>query len=316
MTTYLVTGGAGFIGSHLVHRLVEQGHTVRVLDNFSSGKRANLAPVADDVHVIEGDLRSPEDCARACEGVEIIFHEAARPSVPLSVEDPRTSHDVNVTGTFNLLMAARDAEVRRVVYAASSSAYGEAVEPVKHEGLVPAPLSPYAVNKLTGEHYLRAFHETYGMETISLRYFNVFGARQDPKSQYAAAIPAFVTRLLRGVSPVVYGDGEQTRDFTYIENVIHGNLLAATADVPLKGDVINVACGEKVSVNQVIARINASLGTNVPTEHVAERVGDIKHSLASIERARALIGYTPKVTFDEGLALAIDWYRDHLELWS
>ena len=311
MSNYLVTGGAGFIGSHLVHRFIEAGHAVRVLDNFLTGKRENFAAVSDKVDLIEGDLRRPEDCKKACDGIDVVFHQGARPSVPMSVEDPAQSHDVNVNGTFNILMAARDAKVRRVVYAASSSAYGEAVEPSKHEGIVPSPLSPYAVNKLVGEHYLRAFYECYGLQTISLRYFNVFGPRQDPQSQYAAAIPAFVSAILHDEPPTIYGDGEQTRDFTYIDNVVHGNRLAAEAS-ETHGEVVNCACGNAVTVNQVISLINELLGKNIAANHVPDRAGDIKHSLADISLAKKVIGYEPIVSFDEGLRLAIDWYKDNL----
>ncbi|MEL6182037.1 MAG: NAD-dependent epimerase/dehydratase family protein [Myxococcota bacterium] len=257
-----------------------------------------------------GDLRSPEDCRAACLGIDAVLHLAARPSVPMSVENPQLSHDINVNGTFNLLLAARDADVQRVVFAASSSAYGESGKSVKVETQLPAPLSPYAANKLLGEHYMRVFYESYGLQTLSLRYFNVFGPRQDPKSQYAAAIPAFVTAILSGRSPTVYGDGEQTRDFTFIENVIHANLLALEAN-ETRGEVVNIACGERVSVNQVIDAINAALGASVERVHVAERPGDIKHSLASIEQAHALLGYTPVVNFQEGLKRTIAWYREH-----
>ncbi len=310
MTRYLVTGGAGFIGSHIARRLLDEGHWVRVIDDLSSGKLSNL-PTHDRLEFLKGDIRDIDKCRAAVDDVEIIFHEAARPSVPLSVENPERSHDVNVNGTFNILDAARLAGVRRVVYAASSSAYGETVESVKHEGIVPQPLSPYAVNKLLGEHYLRAYAHCYGMETISLRYFNVFGPRQDPKSQYAAAIPAFVTAILKGESPKVYGDGEQTRDFTFIDNVVHGNMLAANAP-KVNGEVINVACGERVSVNQVIARVNAELGKSIKSNHVAERAGDVKHSLADVSKAKELIGYEPIVKFDEGLRRAITWYSENL----
>jgi nucleoside-diphosphate-sugar epimerase len=311
MAKYLVTGGAGFIGSHIVERLVNDGQSVRVLDNFSSGKRANLAPFASRIEIVEGDLRNPEDCGRACAGIEVIFHEAAVPSVPKSVADPVTSHQANVDGTFNILMAARDAKCRRVIYAASSSAYGDAVELPKRETARPEPLSPYAVNKLVGEYYLRVFACCYGLETISLRYFNVFGPRQDPKSQYAAAIPAFVTAILRNEPPTIYGDGEQTRDFTYIDNVVHANLLAAKAP-RVSGEVINVACGERVSVNQIIAQINTLLGKNVAPKYVPERPGDVKHSLADIAKARELIGFEPVVSFAAGLQRAIEWYRNNL----
>ncbi len=311
MANYLVTGGAGFIGSHIVERLVADGQPVRVLDDFSSGKRANLAPFAAKIEIVEGDLRRPEDCARACAGIDFVFHEGAVPSVPKSVADPVTSHQANVDGTFNLLLAARDAKCRRVIYAASSSAYGDQPELPKRETACPAPLSPYAVNKLIGEHYLRAFYLCYGLETISLRYFNVFGPRQDPKSQYAAAIPAFVSAILKNEPPTIYGDGEQTRDFTYVDNVVHANILAARAP-RTEGQVVNIACGERVTVNQIIAMINKALGKDVAPEYVPARAGDVKHSLAAIDLARQVIGYEPVVPFQEGLRRAIEWYRHNL----
>lgn len=308
MANYLVTGGAGFIGSHIVERLVADGQRVRVLDDFSSGKRENLAPFASQIEIMEGDLRRPEDCRRACDGIEVVYHEGAVPSVPKSVADPATSHQANVDGTFNLLMAARDAGCRRVIYAASSSAYGDQPELPKRETACPAPLSPYAVNKLVGEHYLRTFFLCYGLETISLRYFNVFGPRQDPKSQYAAAIPAFVSAILKNEPPTIFGDGEQTRDFTYIDNVVHANILAAQAP-RTEGQVVNVACGESVTINQIIRIINEQLGKQVKPKHVPERAGDVKHSLAAIDLARQVIGYEPIVSFAEGLRRAIEWYQ-------
>ncbi len=308
MANYLVTGGAGFIGSHLVTRLVELGHAVRVLDNFSTGKRENLAAVRHRVDLVEGDLCNPDDCRRACQDVEIVFHEAAIPSVPVSVAQPQRSHDANINGTFHLLSAARDAKCRRVVYAASSSAYGNTAVSPKHEELRPVPLSPYAVQKLTGELYCRAFSECFGLQTLSIRYFNVFGPRQDPRSQYAAAIPAFVTAILRGEPPTVYGDGEQTRDFTFVDNVVHGNLLAAQV-ARTDGQVVNVACGECVSVNQVIARINQLLGTNVTPRYAESRPGDVRHSTADIQLAERILGFQPQVSFDEGLRRAIAYYQ-------
>jgi len=311
MGNFLVTGGAGFIGSHLVEHLVAAGHAVRVLDNFSTGKRANLAPFLDKIELLEGDLARPEDCRKACDGIEIVLHEGAVPSVPKSVADPLTSHQANVDGTFNLLMAARDAKCRRLVFAASSSAYGDQPELPKRESACPAPLSPYAAAKLAGECYLSVFYHCYGLETLSLRYFNVFGPRQDPASQYAAAIPAFVSAVLRDEPPTVYGDGEQTRDFTYIDNVVHANMLAAAA-ARTEGQIVNIACGQSVTVNQIIRQINELLGKNVPSNHVADRPGDVKHSLAAIDRAREVIGYEPIVTFQEGLRRAIDWYRANL----
>jgi nucleoside-diphosphate-sugar epimerase len=311
MANYLVTGGAGFIGSHIVERLVRDGQRVRVFDNFTSGKRANLAGFDKDVEIFEGDLRNPGDCAKACKGVEVVFHEGAVPSVPKSVADPVTSHQANVDGTFNILMAARDASCRRLIFAASSSAYGDLPELPKREAVRPEPLSPYAANKLMGEYYLRVFSLCYGLETLSLRYFNVFGPRQDPKSEYAAAIPAFVTSILKDEPPVIYGDGEQTRDFTYIDNVVQANMLAAKAP-KTNGEVVNVACGESVTVNQIIGQINKLVGKNVKCKYVPTRPGDVKHSLADISAARKLLGFEPLVMFDEGLRLAIDWYKKNL----
>ena len=308
---YLVTGGAGFIGSHLVERLIELGAAVRVLDNFSTGKRENLAPFRDAIDLIEGDIADPEICARACRGVGVVLHQAALPSVPKSIADPVSSHRTNVEGTFNLLMAARDAGVRRFIYAASSSAYGETPTLPKVESMPAQPLSPYAVHKLTGEYYCSVFAGCFGVQTLSLRYFNVFGPRQDPASQYAAAIPAFVTAILRDKPPTIYGDGEQTRDFTYIENVIRANLLAAKAP-ETRGEVINVACGEHVTVNEIIKEINTLLGKDVKPEYVAPRPGDIKHSWADITLASKVIGFEPVVGFAEGLRRAIDWYQKNL----
>ena len=307
----VVTGGAGFIGSHLVDRLVELGHAVRVVDNFCTGKRENLAHVASRIELIEGDISCPEICRRACDDIEIIFHQAALPSVPRSVEEPALAHAANVDGTFNLLLAARDAGCRRVIYAASSSAYGESETLPKTENLTPQPVSPYAVNKLVGEYYCRVFSLCYGLETISLRYFNVFGPRQDPASQYAAAIPAFVTAILQGRQPTVFGDGEQTRDFTYIENVIHANLLAARAP-QARGQVLNIACGRQVSVNEIIRQINRLCGTDIRPIYTDPRPGDVRYSLADISAARQVIGYSPRVHFEEGLQLSIDWYRENL----
>jgi len=306
---FLVTGGAGFIGSHLIAGLLERGHQVRAVDDFSSGKRANLAPFEGRIDLIEGDIADPDVCRRACDGVRVVLHEAAVPSVPKSVADPATSHRANIHGTFNMLQAAKTAGVKRFVAAASSSAYGESPTLPKIESMPTSPLSPYAVQKLAGEQYCRVFASCYGLETISLRYFNVFGARQDPKSQYAAAIPAFVTAILADRPPTVYGDGEQTRDFTYIENVINANLLAAEAP-RTRGEVVNIACGEHITINEIIARINKLTGKNVRPDYVAARPGDIKHSWADIQLAGEVIGYRPTVKFDEGLERTVKWYSD------
>ncbi|MCH7526651.1 MAG: SDR family oxidoreductase [Planctomycetes bacterium] len=307
MANCLVTGGAGFIGSHLVEGLLEQDHSVRVLDDFSTGKRDNLAAVARRIEVIDGDISDPDVCLKACADIDWVFHQAAVPSVPQSVDNPEASHNANVNGTFNILMAARARKCRRVIYAASSSAYGDSDVSPKHEGLMPQPVSPYAVQKLTGEYYARAFFECFGLETLSIRYFNVFGPRQDPESQYAAAVPAFVTAVLADRPPTVYGDGEQTRDFSYIDNVVYGNLLAAKAE-KTHGEVINVACGYQVTINQIIRRVNELLGRDVKPLYAAPRPGDVRHSLADIRLAKQLIGYEPIVNFEEGLAKAIDYY--------
>ncbi len=308
MSSVLVTGGAGFIGSHLATRLVELGHRVRVLDNFCTGHRANLAHVAGRFELIEADLRDADACRRACAGVEYVFHEAALGSVPKSVEDPQPSHDININGTFHVLRAAVENKVHRVIYAASSSAYGDSEESPKHERLLPNPLSPYAVQKLAGEDYARAFFICYGLETISLRYFNVFGPRQDPKSQYAAAIPAFVTSILHDEPPTVYGDGEQSRDFTYIDTVVEGNLLAMNA-AKTCGEAVNLACGGQITVNQVIAAINKVLGKNIRPNYLPTRPGDVRHSCADIQLAKQLLGFRPTIGFDDGLRRAIDYYR-------
>jgi UDP-glucose 4-epimerase len=308
MANVLVTGGAGFIGSHLATRLVELGHRLRVLDNFTTGHPDNLAHLGGRFELIEADLRDAQACFRACMGVEYVFHQAALGSVPKSVDEPQPSHDVNVNGTFNLLRAAVERRVRRFIYAGSSSVYGDTEVSPKVESLKPSPLSPYAVQKLAGEEYARAFFVCYGLETVTLRYFNVFGPRQDPKSQYAAAIPAFACAVLRGESPTVYGDGEQSRDFTYIDNVIDGNILAMNAP-RTRGEVVNVACGGAITVNQVIAAINRVLGTNVRPKHVAPRPGDVRHSCADIRLAKSLLAFEPKVSFEDGLRRAIDYYR-------
>lgn len=310
MDQMLVTGGAGFIGSHLVRGLLDRGARVRVLDNLSTGSSSRLEQFGGRIEFNQGDLRSYEECLAACRGVKVVFHEAAVPSVPLSVEEPAPSHDSNINGTFNLLRAAVACGVKRFIYAGSSSAYGDAPELPKRENMAPDPKSPYAVQKLAGEHYCRAFFECYGLETVTLRYFNVFGPGQNPKSQYAAAIPAFITAILRGEPPTVYGDGEQSRDFTYIDNVVHGNWLAARM-AKASGDVINLACGDQITLNHVIARINAITGRNIAVRYVATRAGDVRHSRADVTRARQLLGFTTQVDFEEGLRRTIEHYRNN-----
>jgi UDP-glucose 4-epimerase len=304
----LVTGGAGFIGSHVATALVERGDQVRVLDNLVSGHRENLAHLAGRAEFVHGDLVNRPDVDRALAGVEVVFHQAALASVPRSVERPLDTNAACVTGTVNLLDAARKSGVRRVVFAASSSAYGDQVTPSKCEDLMPAPLSPYAAAKLAGEFYCQAFTATYGLETVSLRYFNVFGPRQDPQSQYAAVIPKFITEMLSGRRPTIFGDGKQSRDFTYIDNVVHGNLLAAKAPGAV-GRTINVACGQSYDLLELVAGINRALGTNIEPEFEPPRVGDVRDSLADISLAQELLGYEPSVAFEDGLRRTIDFYR-------
>jgi len=311
---YLVTGGAGFIGSNLVHALVARGETVRVLDNLATGRRENLSRLlaehGQQVELVEASITDPEACARAVAGVEYVFHQAAIPSVPRSVEDPIGSHHANVTGTLTLLEAARRGGVKRLVFAASSSAYGERLpNEAKVETMTPDPLSPYAVQKVACEHYLRVYHSVYGFETVALRYFNVFGPRQDPKSQYAAAIPNFVTAALGGRAATIYGDGGQSRDFCFIENIIEANLKAAIT-VGAAGEMFNVACGEAVTLLEVVDTIGRIVGTNVPPHHEPGRTGDIRHSLANIDKARRVLGYEGKVRFAEGIERTIAWYRE------
>jgi nucleoside-diphosphate-sugar epimerase len=306
--TVLVTGGAGFIGSHLVEALASRGDTVRVLDDFSSGKRSNLTEVPGTVEVIEGSMLDPAALDRAVSGAQLIFHQAAIPSVPRSVAAPLASHEANATGTLLVLEAARRHAVERVVYAGSSSAYGETPTLPKVETMVSAPLSPYAVSKLCGEHYCQVYDRVFGVETVVLRYFNVFGPRQDPASQYAAVIPRFVTAALEGRVPTVFGDGNQSRDFCYIENVVAANLLAADAKAA-HGKVINVACQQATDLNQVIALVGRAVGRAIEPRHETARAGDVKHSLADITRARELLGYKVLVPFEEGLLRTIEWFR-------
>jgi nucleoside-diphosphate-sugar epimerase len=305
----LVTGGAGFIGSHLVEALVKDGHTVRVLDDFSSGHRENLRGVEGDVEVLEGDCSDLDTARRAAKGVEAIFHEGAVPSVARSVLDPVRSHRANATATLHMLQAARDASVRRFVYAGSSSVYGNTRELPKKESMTPRPLSPYAVGKLTGETYVRIFAQLYGLETLTLRYFNVFGPRQDPGSPYSGVISLFTTALLDGRTPVIYGSGNQSRDFTYVENVVAANRLALAAKT-LGGEAVNIAGGRRVTLKQLLKLLALEIGRPAKAEHREARAGDVQHSLAEIRLARKLIGYVPKVDLETGLRRTVEWYRE------
>jgi len=297
---YLVTGGGGFIGSHVVDELLRRGHEVKVLDNFSTGRRQNLAHVAGDVELVEGDVRSYERANTAVKGVDAVIHLAALPSVPRSVQDPLTTTEVNVIGTLNVLLASRDHGVRRVVLASSSSVYGANNFLPKHEELIPHPISPYGVSKLAAEQYAMAFNAVYGLETVALRYFNVFGPRQDPNSQYSGVVALFLRLATEGGQPTVCGDGTQTRDFTYVSNVVDATLLAATAP-KASGSVLNIGCGASYSVLDLIAAIERATGRSMEPRFAPDRPGDVKHSFANIDRARARIGYEPTVTFADGV---------------
>jgi nucleoside-diphosphate-sugar epimerase len=309
----LVTGGGGFIGSHLVERLVRDGHRVRVIDNFTTGHRRNLQPFLDDIELVEGDLQSYERASAAVRGCEIVLHQAAMPSVPRSVQDPLTSNAANVIGTLNVLLAARDSGVRRVVFASSSSVYGSVPDLPKREELPTLPISPYAVAKLASEGYCRSFTEVYGLETVALRYFNVFGARQDPLSQYAAVIPNFITAALRGESPTIFGDGDQSRDFTYVDNVVEGNVLAMSAPGVVAGRAYNVACGDRITLNELVATIGRVLGRAIEPHYEAPRPGDVRHSMADTTRARDDFGFEPVVGFEDGLARTFRYYTEASE---
>ncbi len=297
---YLVTGGGGFIGSHVVDELLRRGHEVKVLDNFSTGRRQNVAHVVDDVELVEGDVRSYERATTAVKGVDAVVHLAALPSVPRSVQDPLTTTEVNVTGTLNVLLASRDCGVRRVVLASSSSVYGANNFLPKHEELIPQPISPYAVSKLAAEQFAMAFNAVYGLETVALRYFNVFGPRQDPNSQYSGVVALFLRLATEGGQPTVCGDGTQTRDFTYVSNVVDATLLAATAP-KASGSVLNIGCGASYSVLDLIAAVEKATGRPMEPRFAPDRPGDVKHSFANIDRARARIGYEPRVAFAEGV---------------
>jgi nucleoside-diphosphate-sugar epimerase len=311
MEKFLVTGGAGFIGSNISRKLVAQGCFVRVIDNLLTGKKSNLEDIIDKIEFIEADMGDEKVAHAVMKDTDVVLHQGALPSVPRSVEDPAATHKHCVDATFILLLAARDAGIKRFVFASSSSVYGDTPTMPKVETMLPMPLSPYAVGKLVGEYYCSVFHKVFGLETISLRYFNVFGPHQDPASQYAAAIPAFVTAILKDKQPTVFGDGLQSRDFTYVDNVVEANLLAARVK-KTKGEVINIASSQAATVNETIDMINELLDKNIKPVYADPRPGDVKHSLADISAAQNLIGFEPKVPFKQGLQLAIDWYRGNL----
>lgn len=311
MAKYVITGGAGFIGSNIAKELVSRGDTVKVIDNLLTGHKENLAEIIDQIEFIEGDIQDLDLLQKEFAGFDYVLHQAALPSVPRSIDDPIASNQNNIDGTLNVLVAARDAKIKRVVFASSSSVYGEADAEYKTETLPINPLSPYALNKLTGEYYLKLFYTLYGLETVSLRYFNVFGPSQDPNSQYSAVIPLFIQAILKGEQPVVFGDGEQSRDFTYVANNIEANILAATS-AKGAGEVMNIACGASISLNQLIALINQELGTDIKPVYNDPRAGDIKYSKADVKKAKDLIGYEPKISFEQGLKETIKWYREEL----
>ena len=312
MAIFLVTGGAGFIGSHLVEELVKRGEQVRVLDNFSTGKRENLSDLQEKIELVEGDIRSYHIVREVVQGVDFVLHQGALPSVPRSINDPITTNEVNVGGTLNILDAARDAGVKRVVYASSSSVYGANKALPKREDMIPQPISPYAVAKLTGEKYCHVFSRTYGLETVSLRYFNVFGPRQDPKSQYSAVIPRFVVGMMEGQKLTIHGDGTQSRDFTYVSNVVEANLLAVHAE-GVSGEAFNLACGASMSLNEVVEKIAQTLDCEGNIVYGPPRSGDVARSQADISRAGKYLGYEPLVEAREGLERVVLWFRQALE---
>jgi len=310
VATYLITGIAGFIGSSLARALLERGHQVRGIDNLSTGKRENLVEIAGKIDFRQADLLDVNAVRDACFGVDFILHEAAIPSVPRSVKDPLESNRANVDATVNLLIAARDAKVKRVVYAASSSAYGDTPTLPKREDMTPNPISPYAVAKLAGEYYMKSFWRCYGLETVSLRYFNIFGPRQDPTSPYSGVLAKFITQMLHGEQPTIFGDGSQSRDFTYVENVVNANLLACTAPAAeVAGQMFNIATGSRIDLNETFRVLKKLTGYSGEPKHGPEREGDVKHSLADLSLAKTHLGYQPAVNFEEGLGRTVEWYR-------
>jgi nucleoside-diphosphate-sugar epimerase len=309
MNKYLVTGGAGFIGSHLAEELVKRGEVVRVLDNFLTGKKENIAHLLDKVKLIEGDIRDLEVCRHAVRGMDFVLHQAALTSVPRSVEDPLLANEINTRGTLNLLLASKETKVERFVFASSSSVYGDDPLFPKKEGKEGKPLSPYAVSKRVGEMYCQVFSQIFGVCTVILRYFNIFGPRQDPLSQYAAAIPVFITRMIRGERPTIFGDGEQSRDFTYVANVVQANILAVEAQ-GVSGEIFNIACGRKTTINSLAEKINKLLKKKITPLYTDPRPGDIRHSFADITKAKKMLKYEPKVSFEEGLRETIRWLSE------
>jgi nucleoside-diphosphate-sugar epimerase len=306
---YLVTGGAGFIGSNLVEALVNKKQPVRVLDNLATGKKENLRPFLEMIEWVEGDIRDVKVCQRAMKGVQIVLHQAALASVPRSIADPSLTNEVNVTGTLNLLCAARDAGIRRFVYAASSSAYGDSAVLPKIETMAPQPLSPYAISKLTGEYYCQIFSSLYSLPTISLRYFNIYGPKQDPNSEYAAVVPRMIAALIQSRPGTIYGDGSQSRDFTYIEDCVQAVLSAAAAPAGISGEVINVSYSSSVTINELYQKIADLLGKTIGPIYEKSRAGDVRHSLADIEKARRMLGYNPKYSIERGLEKTVAWWK-------
>jgi nucleoside-diphosphate-sugar epimerase len=307
MSKYLVTGGGGFIGSNIVGELLQRREEVRILDNFSTGRRENIAEFSGEVEVIEGDIRDLRTVEKSVEGVDFVLHQAALPSVQRSILNPLTTNEVNITGTLNLLLASRAAKVRRFVYASSSSVYGDSAALPKSEDMSPHPLSPYAISKLAGERYCQAFYDLYGLETVCLRYFNVFGPKQDPLSEYSAVIPKFIRALAQKRSPEIYGDGEQTRDFTYVQNVVLANLLASSAK-GVAGEAINIACGERFSLNQMLKYLQGVFDSAIDPIYTDPRPGEVRDSLADISKARKLLGYEPQVSFFQGLKRTLNCF--------
>jgi len=308
MDRYLVTGGAGFIGSHISEELVSRGNTVRILDNFITGKEENIAPFLGDIELMRGDIRELRVCQEAMQGVDYVLHQAALPSVPRSIKDPALTNAINIEGTLNVLLAARDAGVKKFVFASSSSVYGDDPNLPKKEGIEGKQLSPYAVSKLVGEKYSLVFNHVYGLSTVCLRYFNIFGPRQDPHSQYAAVVPKFITQLLSDETPIIYGDGEQSRDFTYVANVVNANILAAKA-ADVSGVVFNIGCGSRTTVNALAGIISGILGVPIKPSCEKERPGDVRHSFADITAAKNAFNYYPSIDLEAGIIRTIDWFK-------